>query len=166
MLYSCSINSQRIVESVVLYKHSFRARKVVQMMDLRERREEKRALALIRVGHPKQKKEGKIARLKNYIKSSYRSRCCCCREEKRRKERERVNYGATGNTRPFLLLLFYSVPFLLLAFVATTTTTKFDCVMTHRLGFSFVALIRRRPGLGVVFFVFSPLFFLSAFRCR
>lgn len=104
------------------------------MMDLRERREEKRALALIRVGHPKQKKEGKIARLKNYIKSSYRSRCCCCREEKRRKERERVNYGATGNTRPFLLLLFYSVPFLLLAFVATTTTTKFDCVMTHRLG--------------------------------
>jgi hypothetical protein len=41
-------------------------------MDERKR-EEKRALALIRVGHPKQKKEGKIARLKNYIKSSYRS---------------------------------------------------------------------------------------------
>ena len=47
MLYSCSINSQRIVESVVLYKHSFRARKVVQMMDLRETREEKRALLLL-----------------------------------------------------------------------------------------------------------------------
>jgi hypothetical protein len=86
--------------------------------------------------------------------------------KKREGKRERVNYGATGNTRPFLLLLFYSVPFLLLAFVATTTTTKFDCVMTHRLGFSFVALLRRRPGLGVVFFVFSPLFFLSAFRRR
>lgn len=55
--------------------------------------------------------------------------------KKREGKRERVNYGATGNTRPFLLLLFYSVPFLLLAFVATTTTTtKFDCVMTHRLG--------------------------------
>jgi len=116
VLYSCSINSQRIVESVVLYKHSFRARKVVQMMDLRERREEKRALALIRVGHPKQKKEGKIARLKNYIKSSYRSRCCCCREEKRRKERERVNYGATGNTRPFLLLLLLSCAFFITRF--------------------------------------------------
>ena len=103
-------------KSVVLYKHSFRARKVVQMMDFERKREEKRALALIRVGHPKQKKEGKIARLKNYIKSSYRSRCCCCREEKRRKERERVNYGATGNTRPFLLLLLLSCAFFITRF--------------------------------------------------
>ena len=105
MLYSCSINSQRIVESVVLYKHSFRARKVVQMMDLRERREEKRALALIRVGHPKQKKEGKIARLKNYIKSSYRSRCCCCREEKRRKERESKLWCDRKHPSLFLVII-------------------------------------------------------------
>ena len=38
--------------SLVLYKHSFRARKVVQTMDLRER--EKRKESCIRVGHPKQ----------------------------------------------------------------------------------------------------------------
>lgn len=43
------------------------------MMDLRETREEKRALLLLGLDTLSKKKEGKIARLKNYIKSSYRS---------------------------------------------------------------------------------------------
>jgi len=124
-------------------------------------------LALIRVGHPKQKKRRKNRTSEKLHQKQLPLVVVVVVVKKREGKRERVNYGATGNTRPFFLLLFYSVPFLLLAFVATTTTTtKFDCVMTHRLGFSFVALLRRRPGSGVVFFVFSPLFFLSAFRRR
>mgnify|MGYP006137387823 CR=1 FL=1 len=90
---------------MVLYKHSFRARKVVQMMDFERKERREKSAALIRVGHPKQKKEGKIARLKNYIKSSYRSRCCCCREEKRRKERESKLWCDRKHPSLFLVII-------------------------------------------------------------
>jgi len=77
---------------MVLYKHSFRARKVVQMMDFERKERREKSAALIRVGHPKQKKEGKIARLKNYIKSSYRS----------------LLFGKDAGVLHWAMLLFYA----------------------------------------------------------
>ena len=135
-------------------------------MDLRER--EKRKELLLGLDTLSKKKKEKSHVWKITSKAVTARCCCCCREEKRRKERESKLWCDRKHPSLFvviiiLLCLFYYS--LLLQLLLLLNSIAWWLIVSD-VGFSFVALLRRRPGLGVVFFVFSPLFFLSPFRCR
>ena len=128
MLISRYINSQRIVV-FIMYKHSFYARKVVcDERNEREKREESSVTLGLNTLNTKKKEN-----LTSKITSKAVSALVVVVVVKKR-EGKRESKLWYDRKHPSLFLVVILPCFFYYSFLLQTTTTKFDCVMTHRLG--------------------------------